>query len=161
MQKVLHFSMCKHSILDFAMKQLTFCIHNTFAGRQRTMGTYRPFNVALKPFELLSCKFVTFPIYEWNTSSQNFSAIEYCLIYFEGTFWHQLNLPTWPFRSNRKSEVTGITYNPINDNTEFYFCSSFRFSNTVLFPDYRFDNYVQLHFEPKLFSALFFVCLHT
>ena len=43
-------------------------------------------SVALKPYELLSLKVVTFPKYEFNTFSQNFSSINDYFVYFTGTF---------------------------------------------------------------------------
>ena len=43
-------------------------------------------DVAQKPFKLLTCKFVTFLKYEFNTCSQNFNFINHFLVYFTGTF---------------------------------------------------------------------------
>ena len=44
------------------------------------------FKIALKPFEVLTCKCVTFPKYEFNMFSKKFSTIYFLWVYFSCTF---------------------------------------------------------------------------
>ena len=47
---------------------------------------YGLFEIALKSFELLTYKFVTFPKYEFNTFSKKLSSIYLCWVYFSCTY---------------------------------------------------------------------------
>jgi hypothetical protein len=67
------------------------------------------FSVALKLFELLTYKFVTFPIYEFYTFSQIFRTIDFCLVYL----WHpSFDFPSWPrSRSFRSRDYSDKSHN--------------------------------------------------
>ena len=55
------------------------------------------FRIALKPFVLLTFKFVTFPKYDFNTFSQKFSSIYFFLSVFSCTFRNpRPNFPSSP-----------------------------------------------------------------
>ena len=70
------------------------------------------FSDALKPFELLTYKFVNFPNYEFNTSNQRFSSIDNYFVYFNSTFCRHDHFRSLRIMSDRE-------HNPINDKIYF------------------------------------------
>ena len=55
------------------------------------------FKIALKPFELLTYKFFTFPKYEFNMFIKKCSSIDFFWVYISCTFWNaRPNFPSCP-----------------------------------------------------------------